>query len=134
MTIAGSIFIGVVIVVAICLIAAGIWCCYDGEVGVGVALILGTVIVGGCIIAGICWWSFSTEAGKRAYKDQISDTEGGTNRIVRVYDVMGDLVEQYEGRFDVESDNENYILFDDEDGNRHMIYFGSATILIDEVE
>lgn len=133
MTIVSSVFIGVVVIVVIFCIVLGVWCCYD-EVGIGMAIILGSVIVGGCIIAGICWWSFNTEAGKRAYKDQASDTEGGTNRIVRVYDVMGDLVEQYEGRFDVESDNENYILFDDEDGNCHMIYFGTATILIDEVE
>lgn len=38
-------------------------------------------------ILGIVWYSFNTESGKRAYKDQQSNLSGGIERVVRVYDV-----------------------------------------------
>ncbi|MCD8082214.1 MAG: hypothetical protein LUE86_01485 [Clostridiales bacterium] len=58
---------------------------------------------------------------------------GGISRLVRVYDMEGDLIEEYAGTFDVETD-EHYVLFDDEKGKRHMIYYTTGTIIIDEVE
>lgn len=77
------------------------------------------------------WWYGSTEAGKRAFKTQKSNFEGGIEREVRVYDVDGELIQSYAGKFDVVHD-ENRILFDDEDGKRHVIYYPTGTIIIDE--
>lgn len=61
-----------------------------------------------------------------------SNLNGGIERIVRVFDVNGDLIERYEGRFDVETDRQTYILFDDENGKRHIIYYTTGTVIIDE--
>lgn len=77
------------------------------------------------------WWYGSTEAGKRAFKTQKSNFEGGIEREVRVYDVDGELIQSYAGKFDVVHD-ENRILFDDEDGKRHVIYYPTGTVIIDE--
>ena len=82
---------------------------------------MGSVNVGVAICAGIVWWSFGTESGKRAYKDQQSNIGGGIQRTVSVYDVNGELIKEYAGKFDIETDNESYILFDDEDGHRHIV-------------
>ena len=62
---------------------------------------------------------------------QKSNFEGGIEREVRVYDVDGELIQSYAGKFDVVHD-ENRILFDDEDGKRHVIYYPTGTIIIDE--
>lgn len=84
-------------------------------------------------IAGVWWYSYHTESGKRAYKDQQSNINGGIYREVKVYDIEGDLMAEYSGKFDVETTPE-YVLFDDENGNRHIIYYTTGTIIIDELE
>ncbi len=77
----------------------------------------------------------NTESGKRAIKDMKSETSGGIDRVVSVYDVSGELIKEYKGKFDVEVGNANgnpYIVFDDENDKRHIIYYTTGTILIDE--
>lgn len=83
-----------------------------------------------CFVIG--WWQLNSESGRRALKDQQSNLNGGIERTVSVYDINGDLIEQYTGRFDIETDRESYILFDDEAGKRHMIYYTTGTVIIDE--
>ena len=73
----------------------------------------------------------STESGKREIKDMKSDWNGGLHRIVTVYDVNGEEIQRYEGKFDV-SCNDNRIKFDDENGERHIIYYTTGTVIIDE--
>lgn len=95
----------------------------------------------GLVIVGIvlaCLWGFGifyfghTESGKRALKNQNSELNGGIEREVNVYDVEGDLIQSYRGKFDIEYENER-ILFDDENGNRHIIYFKTGTIIVNEM-
>ena len=43
----------------------------------------------------------------------------------------GDLIQEYEGKFDIEY-NEHRIKFDDENGKRHLIYHDTGTVIIDE--
>ena len=97
---------------------------------------LGVLAVGMAIIAGIWvfgnWWYSSTEEGKRAIKTQDSNFNGGITREVTVYDMDGDILAHYKGKFDVEYSDER-ILFDDENGQRHIIYFKSGTVVVDEV-
>lgn len=84
------------------------------------------------ILLGALLWKFNyTESGKRAMKTQRSELLGGIERSVRVYDVQGDLITEYEGKFDIDYDAER-IIFDDENGKRHIIYFSTATVVIDE--
>ena len=73
-----------------------------------------------------------SESCARSCKDYQSDYGGGLHRTVRVYDIDGDLVAEYSGKFDIETDNESYILWDDDHGKRHIIYFSTFNIIIDE--
>ena len=77
------------------------------------------------------WWYNNTESGKRAFKTQESNLTGGIEREVSVYDVEGELIKSYSGKFDVVYDNDR-ILFDDENGKRHVIYYPTGTVIIDE--
>jgi uncharacterized membrane protein YeaQ/YmgE (transglycosylase-associated protein family) len=97
---------------------------------------LGVVAVGMAIIAGIWvfgnWWYTGTEEGKRALKTQDSNFNGGITREVMVYDMDGDLLAEYRGKFDIEYSDER-IMFDDENGQRHIIYFKSGTVVVNEL-
>ena len=118
------------IIIGICIIVP--WA-YDGESkGIIVGGLAGVLI---SVIMWICvgWYYNSTEAGKRARKSQDSNFNGGITRRVRVYDMDGDILEEYKGKFDVDYGSER-ILFDDENGKRHVIYYKSGTVIVDEIE
>ena len=95
-------------------------------------------VIVGVLILGVSWgiaaWYFSsTEAGKRAIKTQQSNLGGGIERKITVYDVQGDMIAEYEGKFDIEYDDDR-ILFDDEQGLRHIIYYPTGNVIIDEIQ
>lgn len=120
-----------IIIAIIVIIAAMNWNRASGYIKF--ITIIASILVAAIVIGGICWWSFGTEAGKRAYKDQQSNIAGGLERIIQVFDVNGDLIKEYSGKFDIEADaGTNYILFDDEYGKRHMIFYTTGTVTIDE--
>ena len=126
-----SIFVGVFI-----LIIGGIitYECFDSfhnpKVKGIIALIITVLLMIG-LITGTIWYYNNTESGKREIKDMESNTSGGITRIVIVYDVNGKEIQRYEGKFDVTYDS-NRIKFDDEQGKRHIIYYTTGTITIDE--
>lgn len=95
-----------------------------------------TFIIAGAIIAGMwiggSWYYKNTEKGKRAIKTQDSNIHGGIEREIVVYDMEGDEIERFQGRFDVDYNDER-IMFDDENGNRHVIYFKSGTVIVNEI-
>lgn len=93
-------------------------------VGLGIIVLLSGFIL---------WYAANSNSGKRSMKDQISDLNG-VERIITVYDINGHVLATYRGKMDVETDNENYILFDDEEGKRHIIYITTGTVIIDEIE
>lgn len=43
----------------------------------------------------------NTEIGKRFAKDVKSNLDGGIERVVKVYDINGDLIEEYSGKFEL---------------------------------
>ena len=96
--------------------------------GVAIGLILSIIV-----LCGFNWYYNSTASGIRALKTQESNFNNGINRKVTVYDVNGNIIQEYEGRFDVEYDDDR-ILFDDEKGLRHIIYYPTGTVIIDEIE
>lgn len=105
----------------------------NNEVGMGVGIFIAGLIIGLILIITPIVYS-NTAAGQRAYKDQQSNFN--VNQITReviVYDINGDIITTYTGKFDIETDNEKYILFDDEDGLRHIIYYTTGTIIVNEV-
>lgn len=77
------------------------------------------------------WYFNNTATGRRAYKSQESNFNNGIDRVVRVYDVNGQLITEYEGKFDITYDNDR-ILFDDQNGKRHVIYYPTGTVTVDE--
>lgn len=96
-------------------------------IGMSITFVLLTLLSGLFI-----WYRSTSESGRRAMKDQQSNLNGGINRTVSVYDINGNLIKEYTGKFDIEKDRNSYILFDDENGNRHVIYYTTGTIIIDE--
>lgn len=105
-----------------------------GECGVAAAQIIGGVVAAAVFIGGAMFY-LNTESGKRAIKDLKSEMDRGINRTVSVYDVQGQLIKEYSGKFDVETGNSSgapYIVFDDENDKRHIVYYTTGTILIDE--
>jgi len=60
-----------------------------------------------------------------------SEYMGGLKRTAKVYSSDGDLIAQYEGKFDVQSSEfGNKVLFDI-DGKRVIIY--NATVIVEEL-
>lgn len=132
MTIGCWIVVIIGVAILITSIIVGIFCFTDDEVGSGnVSVAIGLILAAVCIITPIVY--SHTESGKRALKDQQSNFDGGIERTVEVYDVKGELVKTYEGKFDIETNADGkYIIFDDENGKRHQIYYTTGTVCIEE--
>lgn len=87
------------------------------------ALIAGILLVfmfttGGCF----------SESCARSCKSCSSDLSGGLDRTVKVYSQTGELIAEYEGKFDIE-ESEGKVLFDI-DGKRVIIY--NALVITEE--
>lgn len=101
------------------------------HVGRIVAIVLVCVIAIGAEWGGHIWYYQKTAKGQRAVKTQQSNFSNGIEREVKVYDVNGKLVAYYDGKFDITYDDDR-ILFDDENGKRHIVYYPTGTVVIDE--
>ena len=133
MTIGGWIACGLIaLFIVFCGALLSMWVWEDHKGASIVALVLTVIFTIVPFIVGF-WYYNNTESGMRAMKDQESNFGDGINRVVTVYDVNGNVIATYEGRFDIETDKDSYILFDDEDGYRHVIYYTTGTITIDEI-
>ena len=132
MTIGWWIILGITLLVG--LVFGGAFL-YEREVGRGLGTILGTVVISILIACFGFWWCNNTADGARALKDQQSNFNNGLNREITVLAADGRVIFQYRGKCDIESDHaDNYILFEDEDGLRRMIYYGiTDTVLIMEL-
>lgn len=131
MTIGGYIVIG--LLTFLCIISGGFFFVdADGTKDKILSVVIPIVII--AIIWGVGFWYYNnTESGKRAFKTQESNLNGGIKRKVTVYDVEGNVITEYQGKFDVEYDDDR-ILFDDEEGFRHIIYYPTGTVIVDEVK
>jgi len=98
-------------------------------IAVLIEVVLMIAIVGGCAV-----YNTKTESGKRHIKSWKSETNGGIDRTVTVYDIGGEEVAKYQGKFDIEESSQEGVVkikFDC-DGKRHIIYAQTGTVLIDE--
>lgn len=130
MTIGAWIFFGFIVVV---ITVGTIFICFEADNPfTTVTVILLAIVLTVSIFFGMRWYYQNTESGGRALKTQESNFNGGITRQVDVYDMEGDLLKTYKGKFDVEWYDDR-ILFDDEKGLRHVIYFSTGTIVVDEV-
>lgn len=97
-------------------------------------IILITWVVSVALCGLIIWHLYGTESGRRAQKSFKSETHGGLTRTVKVYDMQGELIQEYKGRFDIEENQTDGIVkvkFDC-DGKRHIVYCSTGTVVIDE--
>ena len=133
LTIGGWVLYGFLI---LCIIFGALWVIFDvldedsktGKiVTIAIALVLSVALLG-----AFNWYYTSTASGSRAVKTQQSNLDNGIQRTVTVYSATGEIIKEYEGKFDVEYDDDR-ILFDDENGLRHVIYYPTGTVVIDEV-
>lgn len=137
MTVGAIIWIIVTVIIMAISIGIGIYFIKEGNKAsfLGSMILICSLVLYGSIIFGICFWQFGTESGARALKSQESNFNGGIERTVEVYDMNGNLIKTYSGKFDVDCKTETetpYIVFDDENGKRHMIFYPTGTIVIDE--
>lgn len=108
---------------------------YDFGKNLCIGLLI-TALVVGLLIGYGSWYFNNTAEGARALKEQQSNLNNGLNREITIIAADGREVFHYKGRCDIETDHEdNYILFEGEDGLRRMIYYGvTDTVLILEVD
>ena len=131
-----SIILCVILTIVILAITLGRLWIKNSEGSASLVFRIATPIIALGIIGGLWWcvyfWQNNTESGRRELKTQDSNFHGGIEREVTVYDMNGDVIEHFQGKFDVEYKNER-VMFDDENGNRHIIYFKSGTVIINEI-
>ena len=88
------------------------------------------------IIAGLWlgsnYYYTDTARGLRKSRDYKSNISLGVDRTVSVMEDDGNVIYTYSGKIDIETDNDNYILFDDEEGKRHIIYKGATQMILVE--
>lgn len=136
LTIGDWVFIVIVLIGGI-LLSIYLWSeCYShtpGFISLGV-----TILVCILLIFAIRWYNTNTATGQREYKDFISELNGGIYREITITAEDGREIFHYEGKVDIETKHEgnaNYILFESEEGYRHIIYYGiTDTVLIIEKE
>lgn len=128
-TIWGWVLIVAGVVVAVGAIVLAVTMCGSKKTQIGI--ILAGIVIAILLIGGVLVYS-NTESGKRAYRDQQSNFSGGIERIVTVRDINGKVIEKYEGKFDVEINSPGYVVFDDENGKRHILLSTTGTIMIDD--
>lgn len=128
----GAIVLDIIIFLTVIGIAffIGIEC---DSLSTGVITFLVGLVITIIIVVFQFWYYNNSESGKRALKTQQSNYNGGITRQLKIYDINGQLIQEYKGKFDIDS-NSDRIIFDDEKGKRHTIYYSTATVIIDEIE
>lgn len=82
------------------------------------------------VLSGISLFC-SCASTERMKKNMDSEFNGGLNRELIVYSATGEEVWRFSGKFDIEYVS-GRILFDDENGKRHTIYFQNGTVVVNE--
>ena len=110
------------------------WDSCDNWVLRSLVCLLITAMVFGAVVGVGHWYCNNTASGVRAMKDQQSNLDNGLHREIIITAEDGREIFYYEGKCDIETDHSSYILFEDEDGYRHIIYKGvQDTIIINEI-
>lgn len=90
----------------------------------GASKVLTVIICLALILAllfGIRWYFQNTASGQRALVDQKSELNNGIERTVTVYTANGEVIAQYSGLIDIDTNDGGYVKFDFE-GKRYIYY------------
>ena len=126
-------YVTAAIVAIFCVVLGVMVGIYDYEWGKGFGIMIIGFVIAGLILGGGYWYCNNTAGGARAMKDQQSELNNGLMREITITAEDGRQIFYYKGKCDVET-NGNYILFEDEQGLRQMIYWGiTDTIIVSEL-
>ena len=122
------------IVIGVCGLGLAFFLMWDnGSFESGVPTLCITILIVVLTILGGHWYFGNTASGARALKDEQSNLNKGLMREITITAEDGREIFHYIGKCDIETTNE-YILFEDENGLRQMIYWGiQDTIIISEL-
>ena len=122
------------IVIGVCGLGFAFFVMWDyNSFSSGVPALLATILIVVLTIFGGHWYFNNTASGARALKDEQSNLNKGLKREITITAENGREIFHYIGKCDIETTNE-YILFEDENGLRQMIYWGiQDTIIISEL-
>lgn len=134
--IATWVFIGIFVLIAIIItIGVSIADEYTIEHRSTKTIIIALTWLAAVLLCGfLVWHLYGTESGKRQQKSFKSEVSGGLTLTVKVYDMQGELIQEYKGKFDIEENQTDGIVkvkFDC-DGKRHIVYCSTGTVVIDE--
>jgi len=104
---------------------------YSKSAHVGAAIV--TMIVCIALAVGPLYWLYGTASGQRELKSFGSEVNGGLTRTVTVYDLQGDVIKTYNGKFDIQTDNTR-VFFDlpQPDGTTKRVQIYNATVIAEE--
>jgi len=129
----GDIWFIIIIVLVVAVIALYVCASFDWEpIIIIVSIIVGIIIIVVALI-GLNWYNTSTASGQRKVKDFQTEIQNGLNREITITSEDGREIFHYIGKVDIE-DNDRYILFESEKGERYIIYYGvQDTVIIKEI-
>lgn len=84
------------------------------------------------LLFGMLWYFNNTASGQRKLLDQKSNFNNGIERTVTVYTANGEVIAQYTGKIDIDTNDGGYVKFDFE-GKRY-IYYNCFIETIAEIE
>jgi hypothetical protein len=122
MTIAGWFLFGFLALIVIISGAMITIPCFEWDhpwLGVLTIIITCALLIG--MLLGFRWYFNNTASGQRALVDQKSELNNGVERVVNVYTANGDLIAQYSGLIDIDTNDGGYVKFDFE-GKRYIYY------------
>ena len=100
--------------------AIGAFMAFDSVAAKSISVIVGVVLIF-ALLFGMFWFFNNTASGQRALLDQKSDFNNGIERTITVYTANGDVIAQYTGKIDIETNDGGYVKFDFE-GKRYIYY------------
>lgn len=128
-TIGQWVLVAIVVFTGLCLtIAVGVNC--KSKITTIAVAVIAVIVTAGCLGA-FNWYNTSTASGARHYKDYESNMSNGIEREVVITAEDGREIFRYEGKIDLEMDNEgNYLRFETQDGKRYTIEYGVQDTVI----
>ena len=111
--------------------AVGAFMAFDSVAAKIISVIVGVVLVF-ALLFGMFWYFDNTASGQRALLDQKSNFNNGIERTVTVYTANGEVIAQYTGKIDIDTNDGGYVKFDF-DGKRY-IYYNCFIETIAEIE
>lgn len=129
-------WIAIIIVAGVGILSAIIAGICNESLLVGIVTAIIIIGIDIALMFGLNWYYNNTASGQRSMKDFHSEIDGGLEREITITAEDGREIFHYEGRVDIETahtGNANYILFESEEGQRYVIYYGiQDTVLIIE--